>query len=140
MANKNNIKVENNILQFVYNDRKISIDLDQLEMVYIYKDCACFYGNGKRTDVNDVFIELLEIVMKNSNFVRCGHYHLINVNLIDYIKVEKNDFTDKYYVVVTFKNGTKEEISTYSWVKANQLYTTLYNKWQKIKYIQELTN
>ncbi len=137
---KNNISIENNVLNFVHNDSDCSIDLDQLEMVYIYKDCACFYTNGKRIDVKDMFIELLEIVMKNSNFLKCGHYHLINISLIDYINVEKDDLTDKYYVVVTFKNGTKEEISTYSWVKANQLCTAINNKWQKIKYTQELTN
>ena len=141
---KNNIRVDKNVLYFVYNDRNVSIDLNQLEMVYIYNGCACFYENGQRIDVKDVPIELLEIVIKNCNFLKCGHHHLINLSLVDSVGIEtykKEDCVNKYYVVVKFKNGTKEDIiSTYSWIKANTLYTRVYEKWSKIRYIQELTN
>ena len=144
MGNKNNICIKKNVLHFVYNDKDISIDLNQLEMVYIYNGCACFYENGQRIDVKDVPIELLEIVMKNSNFLKCGHYHLINIMLVDSVDLEwfdkKQDWDEKYCVIIKFKNGAKEEITLNSWIKANNLYSKIYDKLFDIKYFQELTN
>lgn len=146
MARKQDISIENNILHFVYNDSDYLVDLDQLEMVYLFKDCLCFYEN-KRIMIKvekDEISKILTLILKQPNFIKCDFNRIVNTNLIEHIHIEAHKgtigFQGKHGFVLTFKRGRTEEITVDSFAKAEKLYHEIDNKIYEAEYLQQFGN
>ena len=142
---KPEINIENNILHFIHNDSDYLIDLDQLESVYFYKDCVCFYEDRKKMVRSTDFDvqELANLLLKEPNFMQCDGFHIVNLKLVQSHYIEKYGDVqgkEKNNVVIKFQSGREESITLNSWLKAEKLYHKIDEQLCKVKYVQQLCN
>ena len=125
-------EINNNILHFIHNDSDYLIDLDLLEMISLYKNCVIFVECGKVIRVPSIIFNLSELtidLLDFSNYMVCDSRHIINMKHIISVHIEslndEEDCSKQHIVVLTFKNGTKENIVMNSWIGAEKLYHSI---------------
>ena len=133
-------EINNNILHFVHNDSDYLIDLDLLEMLFLFQDHVVFVEYGKVKSVPSEIFNLVNLtveLLKNNNYMVCGSNHVINLNLVDSAHIiRQNDekgLSEKYNLLLIFNNRTKKEISFNSWREAERWYHKIDDKLIEIK-------
>ena len=133
-------EINNNILHFIYRDSDYLIDLDQLEVMYVYLDKVVFveYGKVKIVSSSCFDIRLLTYaLLDNPNFMVCGRGNIINLGLVQAVHIvrlnNEQGLTDKYNIMLIFENRTKKEITLNSWREAEKLYHEIDDKLIELK-------
>ena len=86
-------EIENDILHFVHNDSDMLIDLTQLETMRLYENIVVFVDDGKVKSFPHSCFDIKELVFQlldNPNFMVCGRRHLVNMNLVKSIYIERD--------------------------------------------------
>lgn len=140
-------EINNNILHFKHNYSDWLIDLDLLETISLYKDLIIFveYGKVKTVPSSCFDIRLLTYaLLDNANFMVCGRGNIVNIGLVQSVHIvrenDENGLSNKYNVMLIFKNRTKKEISLNSWREAERLYHEIDDKLCDIKSQQATCN
>ena len=133
-------EISNNILHFKHNYSDWLIDLDQLEVMSLYKDSIIFVEYGKVKTVSSSCFDLRLLtyaLLDNPNFMVCGRGDIINLGLVQSVHIvrlnDEKGLSDKYNVMLIFNNRTKKEITLNSWREAERLYHQIDDKLCDIK-------